>query len=186
MSTSDRRPGRRTVPRGAARRARRRRERASSPAAGASSATAMSPESARRCSSVSVSGEPSHLRYFQGRNEQAMVHASVAYARQRDRLAAMAVTASVGPGATNMVTGAALATINRLPVLLLPGDTFATKVANPVLQELEDPANGDMSRQRRVPSGVGLLRPGAPSRAARAGAAQRDAGAHRSRPRPAP
>jgi 3D-(3,5/4)-trihydroxycyclohexane-1,2-dione acylhydrolase (decyclizing) len=91
------------------------------------------------------SGEPSHLRYFQGRNEQAMVHASVAYARQRDRLAAMAVTASVGPGATNMVTGAALATINRLPVLLLPGDTFATRVANPVLQELEDPTNGDFS-----------------------------------------
>jgi 3D-(3,5/4)-trihydroxycyclohexane-1,2-dione acylhydrolase (decyclizing) len=92
-----------------------------------------------------ASGEPSHLRYFQGRNEQAMVHASVGYARQRDRLAAMAVTASVGPGATNMVTGAALATINRLPVLLLPGDTFATRVANPVLQELEDPADGDIS-----------------------------------------
>jgi 3D-(3,5/4)-trihydroxycyclohexane-1,2-dione acylhydrolase (decyclizing) len=92
-----------------------------------------------------LSGDPSRLRYFQGRNEQAMVHASVAYARQRDRLAAMAVTASVGPGATNMITGAALATINRLPVLLLPGDTFATKVANPVLQELEDPANGDVS-----------------------------------------
>ena len=92
-----------------------------------------------------LSGDRSHLRYFQGRNEQAMVHASVAYARQRDRLATMAVTASVGPGATNMVTGAALATINRLPVLLLPGDTFATKVANPVLQELEDPANGDVS-----------------------------------------
>jgi 3D-(3,5/4)-trihydroxycyclohexane-1,2-dione acylhydrolase (decyclizing) len=92
-----------------------------------------------------ASGEPSHLRYFQGRNEQAMVHAAVGYARQRDRLAAMAVTASVGPGATNMVTGAALATINRLPVLLLPGDTFATKVANPVLQELEDQASGDIS-----------------------------------------
>ncbi len=85
------------------------------------------------------------LRYFQGRNEQAMVHASVAYARHHDRLRAFAVTASVGPGATNMVTGAALATINRLPVLLLPGDTFATRVANPVLQELEDDANGDLS-----------------------------------------
>ncbi|MGJ9421713.1 3D-(3,5/4)-trihydroxycyclohexane-1,2-dione acylhydrolase (decyclizing) [Aeromicrobium sp. CF3.5] len=85
------------------------------------------------------------LRYFQGRNEQAMVHAAVAYARHRDRMRAFAVTASVGPGATNMVTGAALATINRLPVLLLPGDTFATRVANPVLQELEDPANGDLS-----------------------------------------
>ena len=92
-----------------------------------------------------LSDDASHLRYFQGRNEQAMVHASVAYARQRDRLATMAVTASVGPGATNMVTGAALATVNRLPVLLLPGDVFATKVANPVLQELEDPANGDFS-----------------------------------------
>lgn len=92
-----------------------------------------------------LSGDRSHLLYRQGRNEQAMVHAAVAYARHRDRLAAQVVTASVGPGATNMVTGAALATINRLPVLLLPGDTFATKVANPVLQELEDPANGDWS-----------------------------------------
>lgn len=91
------------------------------------------------------SGDPSHLRFFHGRNEQAMVHAAVAYARQRDRLAAMAVTASVGPGATNMVTGAALATINRLPVLLLPGDTFATRVASPVLQELESLQQGDIS-----------------------------------------
>lgn len=85
------------------------------------------------------------LRYFHGRNEQAMVHAAVAYARQRDRLAAMAVTSSVGPGATNMITGAALATVNRLPVLLLPGDTFATRVANPVLQELENTQQGDIS-----------------------------------------
>lgn len=91
------------------------------------------------------SGDPSHLRFFHGRNEQAMVHAAVAYARQSDRLAAMAVTASVGPGATNMVTGAALATINRLPVLLLPGDTFATRVASPVLQELENSQQGDIS-----------------------------------------
>lgn len=88
---------------------------------------------------------PHALRYHQGRNEQAMVHAAVAYARHRDRLAAFAVTASVGPGSTNMVTGAALATINRLPVLLLPADTFATRVANPVLQELEDPRAGDVS-----------------------------------------
>ncbi|QDH11148.1 3D-(3,5/4)-trihydroxycyclohexane-1,2-dione acylhydrolase (decyclizing) [Nocardioides dongxiaopingii] len=85
------------------------------------------------------------LRYLQGRNEQAMVHAAVGYARHRDRTAAMAVTASVGPGATNMLTGAALATINRLPVLLLPGDTFATRVAQPVLQELESPSAGDVS-----------------------------------------
>ena len=74
-----------------------------------------------------------------------MVHASVGYARHRDRLAAFACTASVGPGSTNMVTGAALATINRIPVLLLPGDVFATRVANPVLQELEDPRSLDVS-----------------------------------------
>jgi 3D-(3,5/4)-trihydroxycyclohexane-1,2-dione acylhydrolase (decyclizing) len=92
-----------------------------------------------------LSGDDGHLRYLQGRNEQAMVHAAVGYARHRDRLAAMAVTASVGPGATNMVTGAALATVNRLPVLLLPGDTFATRVAQPVLQELEASYAGDVS-----------------------------------------
>ncbi len=85
------------------------------------------------------------LRYFQSRNEQAMVHASVGYARHRDRLAAFACTASVGPGSTNMVTGAALATVNRIPVLLLPGDVFATRVSNPVLQELEDPRSLDVS-----------------------------------------
>jgi 3D-(3,5/4)-trihydroxycyclohexane-1,2-dione acylhydrolase (decyclizing) len=89
-------------------------------------------------------GEPG-LRYRQARNEQAMVHAAVGYARHRDRLAAYACTASVGPGSTNMVTGAALATINRIPVLLLPGDVFATRVANPVLQELEDPRSLDVS-----------------------------------------
>jgi 3D-(3,5/4)-trihydroxycyclohexane-1,2-dione acylhydrolase (decyclizing) len=85
------------------------------------------------------------LRYHQARNEQAMVHAAVGYARHRDRLAAFACTASVGPGSTNMVTGAALATVNRIPVLLLPGDVFATRVANPVLQELEDPRSYDVS-----------------------------------------
>jgi 3D-(3,5/4)-trihydroxycyclohexane-1,2-dione acylhydrolase (decyclizing) len=85
------------------------------------------------------------LRYYQGRNEQAMVHAAVGYARHRDRLAAFAVTASIGPGSTNMVTGAALATVNRIPVLLLPGDVFATRAANPVLQELEDPTSMDVS-----------------------------------------
>lgn len=85
------------------------------------------------------------LRYYQARNEQAMVHAAVGYARMNDRLSAFACTTSVGPGATNMVTGAALATINRIPVLLLPGDVFATRVANPVLQELEDPRSYDVS-----------------------------------------
>ncbi len=85
------------------------------------------------------------LRYHQARNEQAMVHAAVGYARTHDRLRAFACTTSIGPGATNMVTGAALATINRIPVLLLPGDVFATRVANPVLQELEDPRSYDVS-----------------------------------------
>jgi 3D-(3,5/4)-trihydroxycyclohexane-1,2-dione acylhydrolase (decyclizing) len=85
------------------------------------------------------------LRYYQARNEQAMVHTAAAYARMRNRLATFACTSSIGPGATNMVTGAALATINRLPVLLLPGDIFATRVADPVLQQLESPASYDVS-----------------------------------------
>ena len=74
-----------------------------------------------------------------------MVHAAVAFARTRNRMSTLACTSSIGPGATNMVTGAALATINRLPVLLLPGDVFATRVADPVLQQLEDPASQDIS-----------------------------------------
>ncbi|MEV4760165.1 3D-(3,5/4)-trihydroxycyclohexane-1,2-dione acylhydrolase (decyclizing) [Micromonospora sp. NPDC049559] len=88
---------------------------------------------------------PGRLRYLQARNEQSMVHAAVGYARMRNRLTTLACTSSIGPGATNMVTGAALATINRLPVLLLPGDIFATRVASPVLQELEDPRGHDIS-----------------------------------------
>jgi 3D-(3,5/4)-trihydroxycyclohexane-1,2-dione acylhydrolase (decyclizing) len=85
------------------------------------------------------------LRYHQARNEQAMVHAAAGYARMRNRLSTWACTSSVGPGATNMVTGAALATINRLPVLLLPGDVFATRAARPVLRELEHPVGYDVS-----------------------------------------
>ncbi|MGQ4478448.1 3D-(3,5/4)-trihydroxycyclohexane-1,2-dione acylhydrolase (decyclizing) [Streptomyces sp. SAS_276] len=85
------------------------------------------------------------MPYHQGRNEQAMVHAAVGYARQSNRLAAHAVTTSIGPGATNLVTGAALATVNHLPVLLLPGDTFAGRPADPVLQQLEVPYAGDVS-----------------------------------------
>ncbi len=83
--------------------------------------------------------------YYQARNEQAMVHAATAYARQKNRLQTMACTTSIGPGATNMVTGAALATINRLPVLLLPGDIFATRGPDPVLQQLEAPDDGTLS-----------------------------------------
>lgn len=85
------------------------------------------------------------LPYVLARNEQAMVHSAVAFARQKDRLQTWAVTASVGPGSTNMLTGAALATINRLPVLLLPADTFATRASSPVLQELELPSSGDVT-----------------------------------------
>ncbi|GAA0381079.1 3D-(3,5/4)-trihydroxycyclohexane-1,2-dione acylhydrolase (decyclizing) [Acrocarpospora corrugata] len=85
------------------------------------------------------------LPYYLARNEQAMVHTAVGYARTLDRLSTLACTTSIGPGATNLVTGAALATINRIPVLLLPGDVFATRVANPVLQELEDPRSYDVT-----------------------------------------
>jgi 3D-(3,5/4)-trihydroxycyclohexane-1,2-dione acylhydrolase (decyclizing) len=89
--------------------------------------------------------DPAALPYVLARNEQAMVHTAAGFARMRNRLATLACTTSIGPGATNMVTGAALATINRLPVLLLPGDIFATRVASPVLQELEDPRSYDVS-----------------------------------------
>ncbi|HEX4720599.1 MAG TPA: 3D-(3,5/4)-trihydroxycyclohexane-1,2-dione acylhydrolase (decyclizing) [Thermoleophilaceae bacterium] len=85
------------------------------------------------------------MPYHQARNEQAMVHVAAGYARQRNRLGTFACTTSVGPGATNMVTGAALATINRLPVLLLPGDTFAGRGPQPVLQQLEVPHDATVS-----------------------------------------
>ncbi|MEV7967486.1 3D-(3,5/4)-trihydroxycyclohexane-1,2-dione acylhydrolase (decyclizing) [Sphaerisporangium sp. NPDC088356] len=88
-------------------------------------------------------GDP--LPYYLARNEQAMVHTAVGFARTRNRLSTFACTTSIGPGATNMVTGAALATINRIPVLLLPGDIFATRAAGAVLQELEDPRSYDVS-----------------------------------------
>jgi 3D-(3,5/4)-trihydroxycyclohexane-1,2-dione acylhydrolase (decyclizing) len=83
--------------------------------------------------------QPDLMPYYQARNEQAMVHQSVGYARMHRRRATLASAASVGPGAANMLTGAALATANRLPALLLPSDTFATRVADPVLQQLELP-----------------------------------------------
>jgi 3D-(3,5/4)-trihydroxycyclohexane-1,2-dione acylhydrolase (decyclizing) len=85
------------------------------------------------------------LRYFQCRNEQAMVHTAVGFSRMRNRLQALACTTSVGPGATNLVTGAALATINRIPVLLLPGDVFATRASGTVLQQLESAGGYDVS-----------------------------------------
>ncbi len=88
---------------------------------------------------------PELLTYYQARNEQAMVHAAAGYARMKNRLGTLVCTTSIGPGATNMVTGAALATVNRLPVLLLPGDVFASRRPDPVLQQLEVPSAGDVS-----------------------------------------
>src|SRR5947209_3531928 len=85
------------------------------------------------------------FRYYQARNEQAMVHAAVAYTKTRNRLQAFVCTSSIGPGATNMLTGAATATINRLPVLLLPGDIFARRNVAPVLQQLESEHSQDIS-----------------------------------------
>ncbi|MGO2755839.1 MAG: thiamine pyrophosphate-binding protein, partial [Brachybacterium alimentarium] len=85
------------------------------------------------------------LPYYQARNEQNMVHSAVAYARTKNRLQALACAASIGPGSTNMITGAALATVDRIPVLLLPSDIFATRTVDPVLQQLEDETGGDVS-----------------------------------------
>lgn len=85
------------------------------------------------------------LPYYLVRNEQAMVHTASAFAKTSNRLRTLVCTTSIGPGATNMVTGAALATINRLPVLLLPGDIFARRDVAPVLQQLESPSSPDIS-----------------------------------------
>jgi 3D-(3,5/4)-trihydroxycyclohexane-1,2-dione acylhydrolase (decyclizing) len=83
--------------------------------------------------------------YYLARNEQAMVHTAIGFARMSNRLRTLACTTSIGPGATNMLTGAATATVNRLPVLLLPGDIFARRNVSPVLQQLESPGTQDIS-----------------------------------------
>src|SRR5574341_1915469 len=85
------------------------------------------------------------FRYYLCRNEQAMVHTATAFAKMSNRLRAFACTTSIGPGATNMSTGAATATINRLPVLLLPGDIFARRNVAPVLPQLENEHSQDVS-----------------------------------------
>src|SRR5699024_6985726 len=85
------------------------------------------------------------MPYHLVRNEQNMVHTAVAYARTKNRLQTYACTASIGPGSTNMLTGAALATVDRIPVLLLPSDIFTTRTVDPVLQQLEDETAGDVS-----------------------------------------
>jgi 3D-(3,5/4)-trihydroxycyclohexane-1,2-dione acylhydrolase (decyclizing) len=89
--------------------------------------------------------QDSGLPYYLFRNEQAMVHTATAFAKMANRLRTLACTTSIGPGATNMITGAAVATINRLPVLLLPGDIFARRNVAPVLQQLESSATQDIS-----------------------------------------
>ncbi|WP_431277641.1 3D-(3,5/4)-trihydroxycyclohexane-1,2-dione acylhydrolase (decyclizing) [Leifsonia poae] len=89
--------------------------------------------------------EPGRMPYWLARNEQGAVHAAAAFAKHRNRLSTLAVTTSIGPGATNMVTGAALATVNRIPVLLFPADVFASRNPDPVLQQLERPDARDVT-----------------------------------------
>ena len=89
--------------------------------------------------------DPSVMPYYLARNEQGAVHAASGFAKQRNRMSTLAVTTSVGPGATNMITGAALATVNRIPVLLLPADTFANRAPDPVLQQLERSESQDVT-----------------------------------------
>ena len=89
--------------------------------------------------------QDTQLKYYLCRNEQAMVHTAAAFAKASFRMRTLACTTSIGPGATNMVTGAAMATVNRLPVLLLPGDIFARRNVAPVLQQLESPNSQDVS-----------------------------------------
>ncbi|WP_059105792.1 3D-(3,5/4)-trihydroxycyclohexane-1,2-dione acylhydrolase (decyclizing) [Shouchella shacheensis] len=89
--------------------------------------------------------EASTLPYIQGKNEQGMVHAATAFAKQKNRQEIYACTSSIGPGALNMVPAAGTATVNRIPVLLLPGDIFATRQPDPVLQQVEDPRDYTMS-----------------------------------------
>jgi len=85
------------------------------------------------------------FRYYMTRNEQSSVHIAIAYAKMKNRLGTFACISSIGPGATNMITGAACATINRLPVLIIPGDIFARRNVAPVLQQLESPSAQDIS-----------------------------------------
>jgi 3D-(3,5/4)-trihydroxycyclohexane-1,2-dione acylhydrolase (decyclizing) len=104
------------------------------------------------------------FRYYQCKNEQAAVHIAAAFAKANNRLGTFACISSIGPGATNMVTGAATATINRLPVLLLPGDIFARRNVAPVLQQLESEQPGRVGE--RCSAGLALLGPDQPARPA--------------------
>ena len=126
------------------------------------------------------------LPFIQGRNEQALVHMASGYAKATRRHATLAVTASIGPGAMNLVTGAALATVNRLPVLLLPGDPYATRRQGPVLQQLQHPVEADASVNDALLGWFLVLRPDQSARGAVDGVAGDDAGAHRLLQTPVP
>jgi len=89
--------------------------------------------------------EKEGLQFYRPQHEQGMVHIAAAFAKHRNRLSTFACTTSIGPGALNMVTGAGVATVNRLPVLLLPSDYFANRVPDPVLQQIEHPNERDVS-----------------------------------------
>ena len=118
------------------------------------------------------------LPTFRAHNEQAMAHAAIAFAKASRRRRMIACTSSIGPGATNMVTAAAVAHVNRLPVLFLPGDIFASRRPDPVLQQIEDFGRRHRLRQRLLPTGFALLRPHhAAGAASRRAAARHDSAA---------
>ena len=118
----------------------------------------MSPASARRCRRIAPT-----LPTYRAHNEQAMALAAIAYAKAMRRRRMMACTTSIGPGATNMVTAAAVAHVDRLPVLLLPGDVFASRRPDPVLQQVERFRRRHSLRQRLLPPGLALFRPDHPT-----------------------
>ena len=147
-----------------------------SPACGRSSGTATSPGWAKRSTGIAR-----QLPTYRAHNEQAMAHAAIAYAKAHFRRRMMACTTSIGPGATNLITAAATAHVNRLPVLFLPGDIFVSRAPDPVLQQVEDFRRRRRLGQRLLPAGVALLRPHRRAGAAADRAAARDRRADRSR-----
>ena len=135
------------------------------PGRSASLATATLPASGRPSSSTRPH-DPTIMPYYQGRNEQAQSHQAVGYARHTTARQTFAISTSIGPGSSNLLTGAALATTNRLPVLLLPSDTFATRAADPVLPAARAALRLRHHGQRRLPAAVQVLRPRQPARTA--------------------